>query len=127
MPCNSDPDNIPAIAHYKINYKPWRYDNVIYGNIFWKYAALTPFYDSLLKLQKQYTTQEKARDAAQYDALVQLAQDEVNAIIDNYYSVATDVIRDPYVEDADEVEYVFSHDPLCNIVNCTGGTLLEVI
>jgi lipopolysaccharide biosynthesis glycosyltransferase len=127
MPCNCDPDNIPAIAHYKINYKPWRYDDVIYGEVFWKYAARTPFYDSLLKMQKEYTSEEKARDAAQYDALVQLAEDEVYAVIDAYYSRAEDVITDPYVEDSADVEYVFSPDLLCDIVNCKSGSLWEAI
>jgi lipopolysaccharide biosynthesis glycosyltransferase len=127
MPCNCNPNNIPAIAHYKINYKPWRYDDVIYGDVFWKYAARTPFYDSLMQMQAQYTPKEKARDAAQYEALVQLAKDEVNAVIDAYYSSTKDDFLDPYVEDSADVEYVFSPDPLCDIVKCKGEALLEVI
>jgi lipopolysaccharide biosynthesis glycosyltransferase len=127
MPCNCDPANIPAIAHYKINYKPWRYSDVIYGEVFWKYAALTPFYESLSQMQANYTLQEKARDAAQYDALIQLAENEIDSVIATYHSHSSDDAFDSYIKDSDESGYVVSLDPLGDIVIYQGNTLAEVI
>ena len=75
----SNPHVIPKIAHYKINFKPWKYDDVIYGELFWKYAEGTAYYDSLRKAKCAYTTEEKARDARQYEDLVALAIEEVAA------------------------------------------------
>ena len=74
----SDPSRTPFIAHYKINFKPWRYDGIVYGELFWKYAALTPFYSSLLSYKNSYTVTEKQRDADQYTSLEALAQKEIN-------------------------------------------------
>lgn len=73
----SDRNKIPNIAHYKINFKPWRYDNVPYGELFWKYAKRTPFYNSLLETKNNYSKAEMERDQAQYDSLVELASKEV--------------------------------------------------
>jgi len=73
----SNPKKTPRIAHYKINYKPWKYDDVIYGNIFWDYAKKTRFYNDLLKEKESYTEAEMQRDSMQYEALVALAVDEV--------------------------------------------------
>ena len=73
----SNPHRIPKIAHYKINFKPWRYDGVVYGELFWKYAEGTVYYNSLLEAKNSYTEEEKARDRAQYESLVALAAKEV--------------------------------------------------
>ena len=74
---DSDPENTPYIAHYKINYKPWKYDGVVYGDLFWKYAKDTIFYSELLEAKNAYTEAEKQRDQHQYDSLVELAIKEV--------------------------------------------------
>ena len=67
----------PKIAHFKINYKPWRYEGVLYEELFWKYAEHTPFYQQLLEERANYTEEERARDRGQYESLVALAEDEV--------------------------------------------------
>ena len=72
----SDPDRTPFIAHYKINFKPWKYDGVVYGDLFWKYAEKTPFYADLLAEKNNYTDQEKQRDHSQYLSLEELARRE---------------------------------------------------
>ncbi len=74
---DSDRHSIPKIAHYKINFKPWRYDNIPYGELFWKYAEKTPFYASLLEAKNNYTDAEKLRDSMQYASLVDLAMEEI--------------------------------------------------
>ncbi len=72
----SDPQRIPYIAHYKINFKPWKYDGVLYGDLFWKYAERTPFYTDLLAGKNNYTAEEKQRDSDQYTSLEELARRE---------------------------------------------------
>ncbi len=72
----SDKNILPYIAHYKINFKPWRYDGIVYGELFWKYAEKTPYYSALLEAKNAYTDEEKKRDAEQYRALERLAEKE---------------------------------------------------
>ncbi len=72
----ADKNVIPYIAHYKINFKPWKYDGIVYGELFWKYAERTPYYSSLLAAKDAYTDAEKARDSEQYYALERLAEKE---------------------------------------------------
>lgn len=72
----SNPRRTPKIAHYKINFKPWKYDGIMYGELFWEYAKKTRFYDELLAEKNSYTDAEKERDRKQYEALEALAQDE---------------------------------------------------
>ena len=74
---DSNPHSIPKIAHYKINFKPWRYDNIPYASLFWKYAENTPFYSWLLDVKANYTEEEKLRDRMQYSSLVDLALCEI--------------------------------------------------
>lgn len=71
---------IPKIAHYKINFKPWRYDNIPYAELFWKYANGTHFYNELLDQKANYPDEAKKRDSKQYEGLVHLAQAEVAAL-----------------------------------------------
>lgn len=74
---DSDRSRIPKIAHYKINFKPWKYDNVPYGELFWQYAEKTPLYRTLLDAKNAYTEDEKHRDSMQYASLVGLALSEI--------------------------------------------------
>lgn len=85
---DSDVSITPNIAHYKINFKPWRYDNVPYAEYFWKYAKNTPFYDQLKKIKANYSDEEKARDQAQYDGLVALAEQEIEDAVCDEISLA---------------------------------------
>ena len=77
----SDPTKTPRIAHYKINYKPWKYDGVVYGELFWEYAKRTRFYNELLEAKNSYTEAEKQRDQSQYDSLVELAINETEEFV----------------------------------------------
>ena len=74
----SDPNLTPYIAHYKINFKPWKYDGIVYGDLFWQNAKSTPYYAELLKAKSSYTEREKAIDADQYASLEKLAQKETD-------------------------------------------------
>ena len=86
----SDPNTTPYIAHYKINFKPWKYDGIVYGDLFWKYAQNTPYYHELLIAKNNYTEKEKTRDAAQYTALEALAQKETDEEL-QYFSTCNGI------------------------------------
>ncbi len=77
----SDRSVTPYIAHYKINFKPWKYDDIVYGELFWKYAERTPYHASLLAAKNAYTEAEKERDAEQYRSLEALAEKETYAAL----------------------------------------------
>jgi lipopolysaccharide biosynthesis glycosyltransferase len=76
---NSPRDITPKIAHYKLNYKPWRYDDIPYEELFWKYAEGTCFYSLLREIKENYSEEEKARDTMMYESLKELAASEIDA------------------------------------------------
>lgn len=74
------------IIHYKLAYKPWFYDDVMYGDYFWHYARKTVFFDEIVKLKTSYTETDKKRDFADYLKLMRMAKDYV-ASNDSYKSI----------------------------------------
>ena len=72
----SDTTKKPKIVHYKINFKPWRYDNIPYGELFWHYAAMTPYHEFFKSGKENYSDAEKQRDTDQYIALENQARYE---------------------------------------------------
>ncbi len=74
------PESAPAsLVHYKINWKPWHSDGVRYGDLFWKYAEKTPYYDELLKIRASYSDDDRRRDETAFENLKALAQEEIEA------------------------------------------------
>lgn len=68
-------DSDVKCVHYKLNFKPWHYDNVRYQDLFWEYAKKTPFYDDLIKMRKEYSEEQKAKDAIAFVNLQKMADD----------------------------------------------------
>lgn len=68
----------PKIAHYKINFKPWKFDDVPFGELFWEYAKKTPYYEELLEYKAGYGEDLRLRDKKQYEELVRLALSEID-------------------------------------------------
>lgn len=64
------------IIHYKINWKPWHYDNIEYEDYFWKYAKETFLYDQILKIKASYTQDLVERDNIQFNELVRMAEED---------------------------------------------------
>lgn len=69
-----DERNIKLI-HYKLSFKPWLYDDVVYADYFWKYAEKTSFYREILNIKLAYTDENRERDSIAYKNLMQLALD----------------------------------------------------
>lgn len=66
------------LVHYKLNWKPWHYDNIMYEKYFWHYAKKTSYYTQILKIKANYTEEFRIRDQKAYENLVQLALFEQN-------------------------------------------------
>ena len=74
----ADTSVTPKIAHYKINFKPWKFDNVPFGDLFWHYASRTAIYGDLKAFKDNYTDELRERDKLQYENLVRLALSEID-------------------------------------------------
>lgn len=85
MPVSIDdyPEENIKIVHYNLADKPWRYDDIRYGEYFWKYAQKTEFYDYLRLLKDNYTEEERFKDKEQFENLKKLAQHEADCVGDD--------------------------------------------
>lgn len=75
-PFSRSEGDLPKLIHFKLNLRPWRYDGVPYGEVFWEYANNTPFSGILRKEKENYTESDRQRDAKQGEGLIQLAEYE---------------------------------------------------
>jgi len=64
------------LIHYKINWKPWHYDNILYEDHFWHYAKKTFLYDKILAIKAAYTEDLVERDKKQFKELVKMAEED---------------------------------------------------
>jgi lipopolysaccharide biosynthesis glycosyltransferase len=55
-------NNQIKMVHYKMSYRPWRYDDVLYSDIYWKYASISPFYLDIVKEKQSFTEEDKRMD-----------------------------------------------------------------
>lgn len=77
IPDESFDDRSPLLVHYKINWKPWHYDGVLYGDDFWEYALKSKYRRQLLKESRDYTDEQRDRDSLAYNNLYKLAQSQI--------------------------------------------------
>ncbi len=61
------------LVHYNMYNKPWHYDNVPYGDIFWRHAKNTPYYETLLGMKANYSEGKKRDDERASGALLESA------------------------------------------------------
>ena len=60
MPINEDVlEEDIKIIHYNLNYKPWHFDDILYGEHFWNVAKRTKFYDKIMSIKSNYGEKEK--------------------------------------------------------------------
>ena len=72
------PPEQAEMIHYIMTNKPWHYEGCTCGDIFWEYARETEVYEELLSIRRNYSDEEKERDAKSSDRLTQIAIDETN-------------------------------------------------
>lgn len=58
------------ICHYNSFEKPWRHDGVLFGDIFWKEASQTEFYDELKAMKDRFSMQDKEEENKAIQSLV---------------------------------------------------------
>lgn len=75
-------ENIKLI-HFNYVYKPWHFDNVLYGEIFWEYAQKTEFINDIKFIKENYTEEKKNRDIESDKSLRLLAQKECDCVGDD--------------------------------------------
>ena len=71
--------NPPLIVHYKMDWKPWHHDGVLFEELFWQYANASSFADVLHAIKDAYTPEEQARDVAARERLIEIARAETVA------------------------------------------------
>ena len=71
----------PNIVHYKMDWKPWHYDGVLFEELFWEYADACAFADDLREIKRKYSPLEKLRDKKARQRLVRTAREETIATI----------------------------------------------
>ncbi len=66
------------IIHWKINWRPWKYKDVLYEEYFWKYAKLTDFYGRLVTQRDSRTEEDKKKDELLMENLAKMAQEDAD-------------------------------------------------
>lgn len=55
-------DSDLKLIHYNMFFKPWKYDDVLYEDYFWKYAKKSPYYDEIVRRKSLVPADSKERD-----------------------------------------------------------------
>lgn len=71
----------PRLIHYNLFSKPWCYDDIQYGNYFWKYAQSSSFFPEIKKYKENYSSGQKQSDARCMELLVQRGLEIVSSNI----------------------------------------------
>ena len=66
------------LIHYNLGWKPWHYENVMYEEYFWQYAAQTEFYDQIKASLKAFTEEQRQKDKDGFENLKMLAIEDIN-------------------------------------------------
>lgn len=72
------------LIHWKINWRPWKYKDVLYEEYFWKYAQKTDFYDKLLQMRDSRTDEDRKKDELLMENLSKMAEEDADDQ-NNYY------------------------------------------
>ncbi len=67
------------LIHYNMYFKPWLYKEVLYGEFFWQYARLSPFYEVLKDMQESFGQNGYENDAAAGEMLRAQAEEIIQS------------------------------------------------
>lgn len=71
MPTEDKPEvEDVKIIHYNLFSKPWCYDNIQYGDVFWQYAEDSVYYDEIRAYKDNYSDEQKESDSKCLELLV---------------------------------------------------------
>ena len=77
------------LVHYNLAFKPWKFDNILFEEHFWKYAKKTDFYNERLTIKSNYTDEDRKRDSEGDKKLRALAQIECDCVGDDRATKST--------------------------------------
>lgn len=103
------------IIHYKINWKPWHYEGVLYEEYFWKYAKETDFYLDLQDQLKTYPEERKIIDQNGVDNFTKIILEDI-ADPNNY----NNVVVKPNANKKNLVNKIVTNNALNKITNMIG-------
>ncbi len=83
MPIMGICDTALKLVHYNLSLKPWHYDDIAHGKLFWEYAKETVFYEEIRLHRSCFTAEQAKRDAESGAKLIAMANAEANG--DNNY------------------------------------------
>ena len=66
------------IIHWKINWRPWKYKDVLYEEHFWKYAKMTDFYGRLVTMRDSRTDEDRKKDELLMENLSKMVQEDAD-------------------------------------------------
>ena len=75
--------NTLKLIHYNLAYKPWHFEDILYKEIFWKYAEKTEFFDIIKNIKDTYTDKDRQKDLESDRKLKELAQKESDCVGDD--------------------------------------------
>jgi lipopolysaccharide biosynthesis glycosyltransferase len=61
------------IVHYNLSFKPWHYDDIVYSELFWKYAKQTEYYSDIIVERNNFSSKDIEKDQEVSNNLVKLA------------------------------------------------------
>ena len=74
------------LVHYNLSFRPWRYDGVLYEELFWKHAKKTFVCEKLLESKRRITCEDAKHDAQWMENLKNLARELAN-VADTFCSM----------------------------------------
>ena len=83
MPLGEKDDN-PYIIHYNLSFKPWKLDNVMYEEYFFKFANIANLTNDIERMRKAFTDDLKALELERFNHLKEMCIDYANDS-NNYY------------------------------------------
>ena len=66
------------LIHYNLGWKPWHYENVLFEEYFWQYAAQSEFYEQIRQNLKNFSDEQKQKDKDGFENLKLLAIEDIN-------------------------------------------------
>jgi len=77
-PANEQPVGEVKLIHYNLTHRPWKTDDVQYGEVFWKHAKNTVVYQEILDMRAKHTAADTAKHEAMLKNLADLAVEYMN-------------------------------------------------
>ncbi len=84
VPENMRPEDEKNIVHFALYKKPWQYDGINGGDLFWEYANKSPFYQLILQRRAEFGPDERARAQSVAKEIIEHAK----AIVRSDYTFA---------------------------------------